>query len=340
MKMQDFKILVNCSARLHMGFFDLNGSLGRKFGSIGLSLETPNLILTAGKSQTLQVTGISNAQTFNVAQAFIEKLNIQSSVNLHISEQIPQHAGLGSGTQFALAVGAVLSRLYHLNLTTRNIASLMGRGSRSGIGIAAFDQGGVLIDGGRKDAAGSSGPNLPELNNEKFKHSSQLTPPPLLARYNFPEQWHILLILDNAKAGIHGEQEAMAFKKLPVFSESLAAHLCRHLIMQAMPALLEEDLAAFGNSIQELQAHTGDYFAPIQGGRYASKNVGQVLQYLKTSGAACFGQSSWGATGFAVFESQKQAENFLQKLKLIFTDPSLAWLICTARNHGAEITQI
>ena len=32
-------IVVTTSSRLHMGFFDLNGGLGRRFGSIGVSLK-------------------------------------------------------------------------------------------------------------------------------------------------------------------------------------------------------------------------------------------------------------------------------------------------------------
>ncbi len=35
----DGSAMVRCSARLHLGFFDLNGGLGRRFGSLGLSLD-------------------------------------------------------------------------------------------------------------------------------------------------------------------------------------------------------------------------------------------------------------------------------------------------------------
>jgi len=42
---------VSTSGRLHMGFFDLHGGLGRKFGSIGLSLTEPNLVLSAKRSR-------------------------------------------------------------------------------------------------------------------------------------------------------------------------------------------------------------------------------------------------------------------------------------------------
>lgn len=322
------KVLIKSTARLHMGFFDLHGGLGRKFGSIGLSLATPCIELSAIFSDKLHVTGAALAidKVSIIAQQLITKLNINGSVSLDIKQHIPEHAGLGSGTQSALAVGTVISRLYNLDLSTAQIAELTGRGGRSGIGIAAFDHGGLLIDGGRVSELSASHSTLT---------SSKV--PPLLARYDFPDDWRILLILDASQPGIHGEVEREAFNKLPEFPENLAAHLCRYVLMQAMPALVEHDLTAFGFAIQELQSHVGDYFAPAQGGRYASLKVGAVLQYLQNMGVACFGQSSWGPTGFAVFENEVEAENHLQQLRMTFLDSNLTWQICRARNSGAEL---
>lgn len=328
-------IAVNTTARLHMGFFDLHGGLGRKFGSIGLALSAPSLeinaqfsplaaeLLPAADAAHSAVALKANA----IASQLLAKLDLSNSVSILVKQHLPAHAGLGSGTQLALAVGAAISRLYRLNLTTAKIAELTGRGGRSGIGIAAFDHGGLLIDGGRASA--------PQAADAVANPISKL--PPLLARYNFPDDWRILLIFDSSQPGIHGDAERVAFDELPPFSENLAAHLCRHVLMQAMPALVEHDLASFGHSIRELQNHVGDYFAPAQGGRYASPLVATVLQHLEQTGVACFGQSSWGPTGFAVFASQAAAEQHLRQLKTKFTDNALTWMICSARNHGAQI---
>ena len=318
----NLSIKISTAARLHMGFFDLHGGLGRKFGSIGLSLSAPNLELTAMPAAIMKVAGVQSVTTraSSIARQLLNKLSLAGNIQFEIQQHIPEHAGLGSGTQLALSVGAAINCLYGLHLTTVEIAMLTGRGNRSGIGIAAFDHGGLLIDGGRMSPA--------KANN---------TIPPLLARYTFPEHWRILLILDTTQPGIHGQEELTAFNDLPAFSESVAAHLCRYVLMQAMPALIEQDLPAFGHSIQELQAHVGDYFSPAQGGRYASSRVGAVLKHLENAGVDCFGQSSWGPTGFAVFENAATAEKYLQQLKTIFTDNALNWMICSANNHGAKI---
>jgi beta-ribofuranosylaminobenzene 5'-phosphate synthase len=317
------QVSVESSARLHMGFFDLNGGLGRKFGSIGLSLAHPTIHLNACLSDALTVSAVGNAiadttvlKAKSIAQGLLDAHGLSGGVHIEMHQCVAAHAGLGSGTQLALAVGAVINRLYSLGLTTAEIAVLTGRGGRSGIGIAAFDVGGLLIDGGRT------------LTSKV---------PPILARYEFPDAWRVLLIFDKAKPGLHGSEEKLAFKELPVFPENLAAHLCRHVLMQAMPAMIEQDLTAFGQSIQALQAHTGDYFAPAQGGRYASQRVGEVLGYLEQLGVACFGQSSWGPTGFAIFENQQIANQHLAMLQQKFTQDDLSWLVTKAQNRGAVI---
>lgn len=325
------EVLVKSTARLHMGFFDLNGGLGRKFGSIGLSLATPTIELSANISDQLVVQGVASVvdKVSRIAEQIIKKLNLNGAAHFNIRQNIPEHAGLGSGTQTALAIGTAINQLYKLNLNTTQIAHLTGRGGRSGIGIAAFDYGGLLIDGGRSTSAVASPHSSVPLSLSKV--------PPLLARYDFPEDWRILLIFDSSQPGIHGEIEREAFNKLPEFSENLAAHLCRYVLMQAMPALVERDLTAFGFAIQELQSHVGDYFAPAQGGRYASHSVGAALQALQNMGVACFGQSSWGPTGFAVFENEVEAEKHVQQLEVMFSEQQLSWKICRARNSGAEL---
>ena len=140
-------------ARLHMGFFDLNGGLGRKFGSIGLTLAEPSMQITAVLSDELKIDAASSVplavieKARQICTAILHALNVEGGLHLHLNSHIPSHAGLGSGTQMALSIGTVINRLFGLGLSTAEIANLTARGGRSGIGIAAFDVGGVLIDG-------------------------------------------------------------------------------------------------------------------------------------------------------------------------------------------------
>ena len=223
------------------------------------------------------------------------------NVDFKLLQTIPSHAGLGAGTQLALAVGAAYNQLYHLGLSAADIALSTKRGLRSGIGIGTFEHGGVIVDGGRSCSARDS-----KIKSEKV--------PPVLAHVDFPEAWRILLIFDDSHTGVHGEAELSAFKTLPTFPEAVADKLCRHVLMQALPALHEHDLKAFGAAIYALQEASGDYFAPVQGGRYASQKVADVLDFLMSQQVACLGQSSWGPTGFAVFEKELDANEMLSKI--------------------------
>ena len=312
------KVSVTTSARLHMGFFDLNGNLGRRFGSIGVSLQAPMTSLVATPATSISEQGPVSARATKIAEQLMQSLALHGDVHIQILEAIPEHSGLGSGTQLAVGIGMAISRLYGLSLTVRDIAVLTQRGMRSGVGLGTFLHGGLIVDGGRAENSAS---------------------PPVIAHADFPEDWPILLIFDHSHQGVHGAQEIAAFKELPDFPAESSAILCRHVLMQALPAIAERDLKSFGQAIQALQALTGDYFAPAQGGaRYTSPLVAKVLSALQQNGVDCFGQSSWGPTGFAVFESEAQAEILLQQLKAKFSqEPSLKFVLTKANNQPSRL---
>ena len=47
-------VTVAVGARLHLGFLDLNGGLGRRFGSLGLALDGPETVLELSRAPTNQ----------------------------------------------------------------------------------------------------------------------------------------------------------------------------------------------------------------------------------------------------------------------------------------------
>lgn len=313
-------VSVSTTARLHMGFFDLNGGLGRRFGSIGVALDQPCTTLNAWRADGFSAEGVASDRAIKLAEKMAQSLHLSGGMHMQFTQVIPEHAGLGSGTQMSLVVGMALNKLYQLNLMLKDVAVMTDRGARSGIGLGTFAAGGVIIDGGR---------------------GAHTLVPPVIARADFPEEWRIMLIFDDAYQGVHGEQEINAFKALPDFPADAAAQLCRHVLMQALPALAEHDLATFGAAIRELQEKTGDYFAPIQGGRYASPSVSSALNWLENEQALCFGQSSWGPTGFAVFDSEAMAADYLKGIQQQFAlHANLSFLTCKGLNRGGILKDI
>ncbi|MBL8703356.1 MAG: GHMP kinase, partial [Rhodospirillales bacterium] len=282
-------VVVTAPARLHLGFLDLAGDLGRRFGSLGLAIDGIDTRVRATPAPRLRVEGPEAARAERYARTMAERFGLSDRIAIRVERAIPPHAGLGSGTALALAVGAAMARGA---IDPAATAMALGRGQRSGIGIAAFQAGGLVLDGGQAEGAA--------------------TPPPILARHDFPPDWRVLLVLDEGFQGKHGEAELAAFGRLAPFPTAVAAELCRLVLMQALPALVERDIDRFGAAISRLQAAVGDHFAPAQGGRFSSPVVAEALGWLQDQGVRGVGQSSWGPTGFALLGSEAEARRLAE----------------------------
>jgi beta-ribofuranosylaminobenzene 5'-phosphate synthase len=311
-------VQVTTAARLHLGFLDLAGDLGRRFGSIGLAIDRFETRVELSEAPSFEVLGEERGRGAHIARRVADSLGLDTGKKLIISNAIPAHAGLGSGTQLALAIAAAFRRLAGLPLDAREDARLLDRGARSGVGVALFERGGLAVDAGR-------GPNT-EV-------------PPVVASVNFPRDWRILLILDPRVEGAHGDEERRAFAGLPPFPADAASEICRRTLMQILPGAAEADLEAFGDGVAQIQEILGDHFAPVQGGaRFISAPVSRVATRLKALGARGIGQSSWGPTGFA-FASDPDHAQFLVRRACAEGELGVEIRICNARHHGAEIRE-
>lgn len=314
---------IRAPARLHLGFLDLGGALGRRFGSLGITLDRPVTAVTVARADADSATGPDAIRAAQVRDRVRAALGIEGAFAVSVDSALPPHGGLGSGTQLAIAIGIAVARLGGHDLDARQAATLLGRGLRSAIGMEAFTQGGVILDGGKPVGAAGSGS----------------APPPLLSRLPFPEDWRILLAFDSSREGLSGDAETRAMAELPPFPETLAAHLCHLIVLKALPALAEGDAMAFGTVIGEWQRALGDHYAAAQGGgRFCSQDVAQAIGFVEAQGVPGVGQSSWGPTGFAIVGNAAQAEDLLQALRQRFASSKNLTFDCVAGNNsGAEI---
>jgi len=308
-------VRVTAAARLHLGFLDLNGGLGRRFGSIGLAVDGFATEVSIRESRSFGAFGEQRRRAAALALRFAASLGLDTAMELTVARAIPAHAGLGSGTQLALSVASAIRSFAGLPIDVRADARLLDRAERSGAGAALFEQGGFVVDAGR-------GPNT-EL-------------PPVVARLDFPTDWRIVVILDRRIEGVHGEAERDAFASLPPLAAGLAADICRLTLMQILPGVAEQDIDSFGAGVERVQEIVGDHFAPAQGGRFASPAVRRVAERLKACGARGVGQSSWGPTGFAFAADDNEAE-FLIREARADCEGGVEIKACKARNRGAEI---
>lgn len=322
---------------MHVTLLDMHGAYsGRVDGGVGFPLTGPRVSLSLKKrlddSLLVQFSeeGKDGAEFRPQLIDCLKRLQQEKKlggVTLTFLEAMPLHAGFGAKTQTLLAATCGYSQLYDLQLEPQELARHVKRGGTSGIGVASFFQGGLIIDAGHRfsDKGNSFKPS-------SFSH--QISPPPLVGRYKMPE-WPVLIALPGNRKQIHGELEQALFQEVcPVPLADVQS--CAHIILCMMiPAVAEKDLPTFCVSINRLQELRWKSFEIDA----QSKEVRGLMNYLRSIGLAGVGMSSWGAAVFAL------GEKLIVEPEKILTQTN-AWLkehgggqcfITKMKNEGAEI---
>ena len=318
------KVMVRAPARLHLGFLDLSGQVGRRYGGLGLAIDDPKTKLSVAMASSFSAHGPEAERALLAAHRYGAEFAPDLKFCIDVERAIPPHAGLGSGTQLNLAIGAAILKLAGQNRSGAQIGALAERGGRSAIGIAAFEQGGFIVDAGKSLDPAHAG-----------------IPPPVVMQSDFPQDWRAILILDEQIKGMHGDRETAAFASLPPFPAAAAAHICHLVLMQLAPALAEADIAAFGSALTQIQDIVGGHFAAAQGGSaWSSPAVGRMASKLAAAGAVGIGQSSWGPTGFAFAPSETAAKSLYHSFVGDAKADGLKLLIVRGRNSGATVESV
>ena len=337
-------VAVRAPARLHLGFLDPGASLGRGFGSLGLAINgfETDVELSAAPANRVSTTGPTEEAERDRAAACLQVLQSRSGLrdplHLRLIKVLPAHAGFGSGTQLSLAIARAFAEWHGLDMPTAALAHWLGRGVRSGIGIAGFDQGGLIVDGG----PGADG-----------------MPPATIARIAFPEAWRVLVVQDTACRGLSGADEHRGLANLPPLPRAMAADICHQVLMRVLPGAAMGEFAPFAAGVSHVQQVLGAHFAAVQGGSaYTSAAVGAAMRWIAELPAdrlevdgpparvdssadgpvAATGQSSWGPTGFAIVASRAHADALVSGLHAAgLVGPAIALRVTTARNGGATL---
>lgn len=320
------KVYVKTPARLHLGLIDLGGELGRIFGGIGVAVNYPNVILEAQQSQNLTVKGEKSEFVKSLVKRFLEKYHLEAQVTINIKQTIPEHVGLGSGTQLALAVATALAKLFRIKAPIRDLALVMGRGQISGVGTAVFEKGGFVVEAGLKTRKGKS--RIPDP--ESF--------PPVIFQQSFPDDWIFVIAVPNAKRGFTDEEEVPAFRRLPPMPAQDVGKICRLTMMKLLPSLIEHDIENFGEALTRIQNIVGEYFAEVQGGKYSSPIAKECTEHMLKLGAYAVGQSSWGPVFYGLVQGENQARK-LQSHVQAFLDKGIGGraFYTKVNNKGADI---
>ncbi|MBC8113781.1 MAG: hypothetical protein H7062_05350 [Candidatus Saccharimonas sp.] len=286
-------VTVTTGARLHFGPLAAAGSSGGKFGGVGMMISAPGHVVTARSAERDSFVG-DEASAARVAE-FVRRIRTASTggaktaaYEIDVREAIPPHSGLGSGTQLGLAVARALSELSgERDVPAETLARRAGRGLRSAIGLHGFARGGFLVDGGRADQRDQLGT--------------------LVARYDFPPEWRLVLASPLQSSGLSGEDEQRAFASQPPMSSALTGELCRIVLMDWLPALIEADFARVSTAMYEFGLAVGHFFEPVQGGVFAHPRMARLVEQLRTRGVHGIAQTSWGPTLAILCADQAEA---------------------------------
>ena len=311
------KVSVKTPARLHLGLIDMNGDLGRMFGGLGVGIDHPNIVLEAQNVDSFKVTGKETQLTTILAKRFLSNYQIQPKVHIHVAEAIPSHIGLGSGTQFSIAVAVALAKLFDVKASVPELAVSMGRARRTAVGTSIFEWGGFVVDGGKN------------LKTQAF--------PPLIYRQPFPTEWRFIVAVPNQKEGLSNSEENHAFEKLTVQPAEEVGQICRLIMLKLLPALAEHDIENFGDALTKIQILTGNHFAQAQGGTYSSPAAAECIEFMKKIGTHGVGQSSWGPALYAVVKQEQAKQSLIQIKEYLSRGMGGEAFIAKANNRGATI---
>jgi beta-RFAP synthase len=324
-------VSVHTASRLHFGLLSLAGHSSasasaiesgggnrRRFGGVGLMVEEPSIRVAAAPAPAWSASGAMAERVLAFAHRFSDAARARKNHDMPgrfiVETSTPEHVGLGTGTQLGLAVGRCLAAIRGLEVTAVDIATLVGRGERSAIGVHGFEHGGLVVESGQT-RPGTVGA--------------------LVARYAFPSHWRVLLIRPVGARGMHGVDERSALAIVAAAADK-ADVLCRLVLLGLLPALVEGDIDNFGEALFEFNVRAGEPFATVQGGTYSSAAVTELVSFLRSLRVRGVGQSSWGPTVFAIAAHEEHARELAGTLRRKYADTCHILVTCAA-NRGARL---
>ncbi len=307
------EVTVSAPSHVHVGNVDINGGMGRLYGTLGFALEEPRLeVRVRVSSETRVVGGTSSTEAF--ARLFSEMFGL--GLEVVVENAIPRHVGLGATTAEALSIGYAASILAGRRVSVEELALAAGRGRVSALGVYSFKYGGFIVDGGFVPGKGRV--------------------PPLVFRAHVPASIAVVVGLPDTPRLEEilelKEREDEILESMPRMDRATAMENAWRVLMGIIPFVAEGDWRTAARRLYELNSGLGDYWSSRQPGRYCCREAEEAVSALLEAGALCACQSSWGPTVYGLVESGK-AQSVLEAVKARV--PGRYW-VTRVDNEGAR----
>lgn len=289
------RVRVTTGARLHFGFSNLSLARERLYGGLGVALREPRVTVEA---EPASAVAADDPPAERAASRAASILGVPGA-RVAIEEAYPRHVGLGSGTQLALATYAAVARAHDVEPQVREHAPGLGRGGRSGIGVAAFERGGFCLDVGHPTE---------RFTSERPADGSWQVPR-IGARHELPADWRFVVAVPEIPPGKSGDAEDEGMRAVVERADpQIADEISRIVTGRLLPAMAEGDHERFGSAVSEIGRLNGAWYANEQGGTYRPP-LGAVIDSLNSNRAiAGAGQSSWGPAVYGVTSAARAEE--------------------------------
>lgn len=326
-------MIIKTPSRIHMTLIDLNGSYSRYDGGIGLTINKPNFTLKCDTTEDkkISIDFNNNIQNYEIknqykskikksAEKIITHFKLETGFHFDVKEAFSPHTGLGSGTQISLATAKLICEHNNIPITGVEMGKILQRGGTSGIGVYSFEKGGFIIDGGH---------SVNEKNAFLPSSASKANPPVLIGRYDFPEEWDILIAITKSNY-VMGKKEVNIFQEYCPVPKRDVEQLSHLIFMNLVPFLLEKNIQSFGDSINKIQ-NLG--FKKIEISLQQEK-IKILMKKMREFGAYGVGMSSFGPAVYGIIDKNnsdvlKATQEFLGTDGIVFKTK--------AQNHGFEL---
>jgi beta-ribofuranosylaminobenzene 5'-phosphate synthase len=321
-------VRVEAGARLHAGFQNLSLAHERLYGGVGVAIDEPRVVLDASPAETVDCTDEAVREYAQRACALLDV----PGVRVEVVESLPRHVGLGSGTQVALATLQAVAAAHDREVDVRTLAPAMGRGGRSGVGVATFERGGFVVDGGHPT----------ELFTAAPPDDGEWAVPPVIARHEVPDSWRFVVVRPAVEPGRSGDTEDESMRSVVERADpAIADEVAQVVVRQLLPAAATGDRAAFGDAVGALGRLNGAWYADEQGGVYRPP-AGRLVEHLRRSAAVSgAGQSSWGPAVYGLTDAEHAASaREAAESALDAVDGGGTVTVAEPRNEGARVRRL
>jgi beta-ribofuranosylaminobenzene 5'-phosphate synthase len=164
--------------------------------------------------------------------------------------------------------------------------------------------------------------------------------PPLIFRADVPDDWLFVIGFPNINHRKGGSIEKESFNRLNLPPNHLIGEISHIVLMQMIPAILEDDSITFGRAMTNIDYKFGEFWMDVQGGRFSHPIIEAGVSFLLENGALGVGQSSWGPAFYGLVKGQKQASILSTQLSEFLNSNGTSGesFVTGPNNRGAVIT--